>query len=292
MGERLVDASKLCWTFAQKGCCPRGSACKWSHQVLEKDPSDSVCRAWLLWGTCPRKESCAWEHPPVCMRTAPEVQGFGGQPPPPYVYNFAVGFGAWDAGECFWNGSGYMAVAPAEISAVDGKKPEGIVCGAAAGQQLLSLLQADEKISDQLKDKAGRPLKPWEEDSGEGNENEHGLELTYIKQLDVPLEDMDDAGGEWDQFVVNQERFGVKSTFKDDLSQYTTALDVKTVPAEVRKEAERVATEIEEEREALGCLDGDVNSPETACDKEYSEEAKFSAVARRSGSAAVPEAAK
>jgi PAB1-binding protein PBP1 len=207
------------------------------------------------------------------------------------VYNLAVGFGAWDAGECFWNGSGYMAVAPAEIKAVDGKMPEGIVCGAAAGQQLLSLLQADEKIGDQCEDKAGRSLKPWEEDSGEGNENDHGLELTYIKQLDVPLEDMEDAGGEWDQFVVNEERFGVKSTFKEDLSQYTTVLDVKTVPAEVRNEAERVANEIEEERQALGCLDGDANSPETACDKECSEEDKFSAVARRSGSAAVLEAA-
>lgn len=45
-------------------------------------------------------------------------------------------------------------------------------------------------------------------------------------------------------FKVNAEKFGVKSTFKTDMSQYTTPLNVKKLSAEQVRKATRVAKEI------------------------------------------------
>lgn len=50
-------------------------------------------------------------------------------------------------------------------------------------------------------------------------------------------------GGQWDQFQENEKRFGVKSTYNDDL--YTTKLDKQTFTREQMQEAERIAREIE-----------------------------------------------
>lgn len=51
--------------------------------------------------------------------------------------------------------------------------------------------------------------------------------------------------GAWDQFKVNEEKFGVVSSFKEDLSQYTTVLDKRTITKEMREKAESIALEIE-----------------------------------------------
>mmetsp|Transcript_13810 Transcript_13810/g.39527 ORF Transcript_13810/g.39527 Transcript_13810/m.39527 type:complete len:380 (-) Transcript_13810:110-1249(-) len=74
--------------------------------------------------------------------------------------------------------------------------------------------------------------------------------------------------GHWDQFEVNERLFGVVSTFKADLSQYTTPLDLKRVPAELRRRADQLAQDVVES-------DGE----EDAMD----EEGKFSAVPRSGG---------
>jgi hypothetical protein len=53
------------------------------------------------------------------------------------------------------------------------------------------------------------------------------------------------GSGQWDQFEANAELFGMESTFKEDLSQYTTQLDLTKVPLSVQRKAERLAAEIE-----------------------------------------------
>lgn len=49
----------------------------------------------------------------------------------------------------------------------------------------------------------------------------------------------------WDQFKANRELFGVVSTFKEDLSQYTTPLNVKYIPQEVKQKAKLIAQDLE-----------------------------------------------
>lgn len=49
----------------------------------------------------------------------------------------------------------------------------------------------------------------------------------------------------WDQFAANRELFGYVSTFKEDLTQYTTPLNVKTIPQEVKNKAKMIAQDIE-----------------------------------------------
>lgn len=51
--------------------------------------------------------------------------------------------------------------------------------------------------------------------------------------------------GHWDQFKVNQDLFGYVSTFKDDLSQYTTPIDKSKIPLHMQRRAERIARDIE-----------------------------------------------
>lgn len=51
-------------------------------------------------------------------------------------------------------------------------------------------------------------------------------------------------GPSWDQFKVNAEKFGYKSTYKADLSQYTTKLDIKSLTKKQVEKATRTANEI------------------------------------------------
>lgn len=76
-----------------------------------------------------------------------------------------------------------------------------------------------------------------------------------------------------DQFLVNQELFGFVSTFKSDMSQYTTPLDISTVPVTIQEKAHRLAREIELKHKGL--------SPEDAgIDGDEDEEALWSSVPR------------
>jgi len=59
-------------------------------------------------------------------------------------------------------------------------------------------------------------------------------------------------GREWDQFAVNEKQFGVYSTYKTDLSQYSTPLNMKLIPTEVKNWAKRMAQEIESEGRPRG----------------------------------------
>eukprot|EP00438_Fugacium_kawagutii_P014050 Skav204157 [mRNA] locus=scaffold903:285753:290596:+ [translate_table: standard] len=59
------------------------------------------------------------------------------------------------------------------------------------------------------------------------------------------LEDRPSEACEWDQFKANEQLFGYVSTYKEDLSQYSTKIDLTKIPMAARKKAERVAKEIE-----------------------------------------------
>ena len=54
---------------------------------------------------------------------------------------------------------------------------------------------------------------------------------------------MNESIGNWDQFAANKEKFGVKTTFDENL--YTTKLDRDNIDASKFQEAERIAREIE-----------------------------------------------
>mmetsp|Transcript_73165 Transcript_73165/g.237948 ORF Transcript_73165/g.237948 Transcript_73165/m.237948 type:complete len:495 (+) Transcript_73165:112-1596(+) len=81
----------------------------------------------------------------------------------------------------------------------------------------------------------------------------------------------------WDQFKVNEEKFGVVSTFKADLSQYTTVLDKSKITKAMRQQAERIAREME--KGGVCVQDEEYN------DGEADEEDLFSAVQRGPGCA-------
>lgn len=95
--------------------------------------------------------------------------------------------------------------------------------------------------------------------------------------IDMPLEE---TGGTWDQFQANEQRFGLKSDYDENI--YTTSID-KSHPDYRRREAEalRIAQEIEggqsdnaHMREERG-----ISRPEDATD----EEEKYSGVRRQVG---------
>jgi len=62
--------------------------------------------------------------------------------------------------------------------------------------------------------------------------------------------------GQWDQFKANEDLFGFVSTFKTDLSQYTTKIDIKRIPLHAQERAERIAREIETNQFRNGDEDG------------------------------------
>lgn len=117
--------------------------------------------------------------------------------------------------------------------------------------------RTDKEISGMTSNKE-RDLQPWVEPGG----------------CSGTLEELSSSNrGEWDQFKANAELFGYVSTFKDDLSQYSTTIDVAKLPEKQRKKAERVAKEIELRQCCRGAAD---EEPLDAGD----EEDLFSAVQR------------
>lgn len=120
------------------------------------------------------------------------------------------------------------------------------------------------------------PLQRWEDGNGAAVEHLQSLERS------------NDTSG-WDQFEENRKKFGVVSTFKQDLSQYTTPLNLKQIPKDVKERADRIADEIEREgnvrkadrvRQKLG---GDeYTQAEEGCDN-VDEEEMWSSVPRCSG---------
>ena len=83
---------------------------------------------------------------------------------------------------------------------------------------------------------------------------------------------------EWDQFEVNKKKFGVETTYNDDL--YTTKLDKKS---EFYRQKSKLAERIAEEIERVGS-----NNIQSQLDRgigldRFTEEEMFSSVARKEG---------
>merc|ERR1712118_38180 len=81
----------------------------------------------------------------------------------------------------------------------------------------------------------------------------------------------------WDQFRVNEELFGYKSTYKEDLSQYTTPLNVKELPEQLKQKANKIAKDIEDKHNWKGAHELDTGA-EYEQEDEGDEENLFSAV--------------
>lgn len=127
-----------------------------------------------------------------------------------------------------------------------------------------------------------RLLERWEDGSG--------------RVVNETLEDLCSAESEshshgcvWDQFAVNQKQFGVYSTYKADLSQYSTPLNMKLIPNEVKNWAKRVAQEIESEGRPRGgdqkWSGNDWNDVDADMLEEDDEEELWSSVPRTSAAA-------
>ncbi|XP_048632379.1 uncharacterized protein LOC106439347 isoform X3 [Brassica napus] len=128
-------------------------------------------------------------------------------------------------------------------------------------------LLTDSSISKSCRVDQGRELKHWVPD-GQAPE---GLDNVFDKPW---------KRGGWDQFKVNQERFGVMSTFNEEM--YTTPLDRGLWTRELEEKAREIAREIEGENT------GDLHVAEERglqVNEKFDtdEEAKYSAVRRVDG---------
>jgi len=100
----------------------------------------------------------------------------------------------------------------------------------------------DSEISGRKEHGADRELVPWS--GGDG-----GALTTLEESGEV---------GHWDQFKENQERYGVQTTYREEI--YTTMLDKQAIPQEQRERADRIAREImsgQMNSEIEGKLEGD-----------------------------------
>ncbi|XP_071094212.1 ataxin-2-like protein isoform X1 [Haliotis cracherodii] len=118
------------------------------------------------------------------------------------------------------------------------------------------------RFNGQSYDREVRELQPWEGDTGD----------------DISLMENDSSNG-WDpndMFKTNAEQFSVKSTYDENLPQYTTQLEKKDTKEYKQREEEaaRIAKEIERSEEYKARIDLENGDGE--------EEAKFSAVLRPS----------
>jgi len=98
----------------------------------------------------------------------------------------------------------------------------------------------------------------------------------------VARSDWDDASRKkqfagWDQFTVNEEKFGVTTTYDENL--YTTSLDRKAVPKDLEAKAAQLAAEIEGTA-APNALLAEERGQELPENEQYDEEARYSTVLR------------
>ena len=107
--------------------------------------------------------------------------------------------------------------------------------------------------------------------SGQSLQTPHGRTLKpfeFSANTDVDLTLESSSNAEWDQFAVNKNKFGVESTYDENV--YTTQIDETKVTAQQARKAERIAAEIESKQRGKEVLDND----------DGDEEDKYSSVRR------------
>lgn len=187
-------------------------------------------------------------------------------------------------------GSGCSWVPPwveASEQAILDTHSAAVMNGAEAGQQLLSLVSTGDGWGGKTDLEECRTLQPWQpedncqRDSEDPTDESTTCSMSSPMNNHVALEDMPDIAGPWDQFELNEARFGVKTSFNEDLSQYTVDLQLSKIPTAVRHKAERIAAEIENEHKASGRLHGDAYNCTAVVDGQPDEEEQFSAVSHQ-----------
>jgi len=123
-----------------------------------------------------------------------------------------------------------------------------------------SAFKTDAEIAENWGDAPSRELVAWSGGAGPAGVS---MALDSSRQI-----------GTWNQFERNEQMFGVTSTYSEDL--YTTKLDPSKIPEQKRKDAERIAREIESGQ--------NYSRIEEGVAEDVDEEAQFSAVDRGSGS--------
>lgn len=95
-----------------------------------------------------------------------------------------------------------------------------------------SAFKTDAEIAEPWGDTQNRELVAWSAGGNQANPAGVSMSLDSTRQI-----------GTWNQFERNKEMFGITSTYSEDL--YTTKLDPSKIPEQKRKDAERIAREIE-----------------------------------------------
>lgn len=161
--------------------------------------------------------------------------------------------------------AGSVAEPAASSGSTGGKESQGAT---QAGGSRSTGFRTDTEISADYRAREGRELRRFD-----AFEPADGLEGS-LEELTTTSNGRRDVR-HWDQFKVNEEKFGIVSTFKADLSQYTTVLDKKSISKEMRQRAERIAQELERPgASSCGAADGEGD------DGDVDEEDLFSAVPR------------
>lgn len=150
-------------------------------------------------------------------------------------------------------------------------------------EEFQALKEADIEISMiQCLVSSAFPIVPKRKGGKGFTDNEIGLHKKKERELvkftvDQNIQDSleDDKGAKWDQFKVNEEKFGVSTTYEESL--YTTKLDKTSKEYKDREvEAERLAREIEGKKSSNTHL----NEERGQAGEEIDEETKYSFVIR------------
>lgn len=138
-----------------------------------------------------------------------------------------------------------------------------------------SEISASRLRCEQIYPKQRKELQRWE--AVESSSTLHGT-LEELCATHVPYRNAK-KGERWDQFEANSRLFGVTSTYKNDMSQYTTPLNMNSLPSEVKQKAKQIADDIEKRSRKHRDMDMGAEYEEEEED-EGDEEDLFSAVPR------------
>jgi len=108
------------------------------------------------------------------------------------------------------------------------------------GSKFLHDREIKPELQRKMAEEPRRDLKRWDANGWGTHDMGESLEDDLSK---LPIRKAG-QGPSWDQFKVNAEKFGYKSTYKADLSQYTTKLDIKSLTKKQVEKATRTANEI------------------------------------------------
>ncbi|KAG8961563.1 hypothetical protein FRC00_011864 [Tulasnella sp. 408] len=157
------------------------------------------------------------------------------------------------------------------------KKPDPPPAPSANGTKVLDTFRTDTDISGMSNKPRERELQAWKPDSTAPYADTNGLgrdALTFGSAQ---------PNGQWDQFAVNEQLFGVTTDYNEDF--YTTKLNKNTSDY---KEKERKAQQIADEIQGSASANPHVREERNQGDGAVNEEDKYGAVVRSPGAYVPP----